>query len=103
MHRTAAIAAALALASLVGACTQQKDPSADELQDDLVEELRDIDASLTADQADCYAELLVDKVGVDEIVDVKFSAEEPSAKVADGIAEAAVAARDQCGLADPPR
>ena len=103
MHRTPAIAAVLVLTVLAGACSQQKDPTADELQDDLVEQLRDADASLTADQADCYAGLLVAEVGVEDIVDVKFSAKEPSAGMADGIAAAAVAAREQCGLTDPPR
>ena len=103
MHRTPVIVAALVLASLVGACSQQKDPTADELQDDLVEELRKVDTDLTADQADCYAGLLVKEVGVKDIVDVKFSAEEPSDEIADGIAAAAVAARDECGLTDAPR
>jgi hypothetical protein len=102
MHRTPVIAAALVFV-LAGACSQQEDPTADELQDDLVEQLREADDSLDADQADCYAGLLVKEIGVEDIVDVKFSAEEPSDEIADGIAAAAVAAREECGLTDPPR
>ena len=84
------------------ACTQQDDPTEAELKDDLVNELREVDTELTADQADCYAGLLVDEVGVKDIVDVGFSAEPPD-EIADEVADAAVAAREECGLTDAPR
>lgn len=103
-HRAAAALPALLLllGAVTGACTQQGDPSPEELQEDLSEELRERNPDLTADQADCYAELLVEELGVDAVMDVDFSDEEPSADLAEGIATAAAAARDDCGLTDAP-
>ncbi len=104
MRRTPLIiAAVLAVASLGGACSQQKDPTKNELSEDLADELQEVDSSLTAKQADCYADLLVEKVGVKRVIDVDFSDKQPADEIADRIATAAVAARDECGLQDAPR
>ena len=106
MRRSAPLLAVLfAVAGTVGACSQQKDPTKAELKDDLVEDLREVDTALSADQAECYAGLLVDKVGVADLNDVKFSDAEPSTEdgVADKIAEAAIAAREECDIAEAPR
>jgi hypothetical protein len=105
MRRTSPLlAAVLALGAFLGACSQQKDPTVAELREDLVEELRDVQPSITADQAECYAALLVqDKSDVDDFVDVKFSESEPEPEVAERIAAAAVAAREDCDLAEAPR
>ena len=86
--------------AVLPACSQQDDPSPEELTEDVAEELRERDSSLTAEQAECYAALVVDELGVDAIQDVEFSDEEPTPELAEGIAAAAVAARDECGLAD---
>ena len=99
----AALAALLLLLGLAtSACAQESDPSAEELRDDLAEELRDQDGDLSADQAECYAGLLVEELGVDEVMDVSFSDEEPPGEVADGIAAAAAEARTACDLVDAP-
>jgi hypothetical protein len=106
MRRTTVLLAVLlVMAATVGACSQQKDPTAAELKDDLVEDLREVDADLSVDQAECYAGLLVDKVGVKDLADVRFSDAEPSTEdgVADKIAEAAIAAREDCDIAEAPR
>jgi hypothetical protein len=106
MRHTPTIAAVLALGALVGACSQQDDPTVAELREDISEQLQEIEGSpaLTAAQADCYAELLVeDEADVDELSDVKFSASEPDPEVAEKIAAAAVQAREDCDLADAPR
>ena len=103
MRHSPVIVAVLALGVILGACTQQDDPTEAELTEDLVEELRDIDPALTADQAECYAGLIVDEVGVEDVVDVKFSDSEPSNELDDKVATAAVAAREECDLAEAPR
>ena len=106
MRRSTPLLAVLfAMAAIVGACSQQKDPTKAELTDDLVEDLREVNPDLSADQAECYAGLLVDKVGVADLNDVNFSDAEPSAEddVADKIAEAAIAAREECDIAEAPR
>ena len=102
MRHSPVIIAVLALGAVLGACTQQDDPTESELKEDLVTELREVDSSLTAEEAECYAGLLVDKVGVKDVIDVGFSESEPD-ELADKVAEAAVAAREDCGLADAPR
>jgi hypothetical protein len=89
------------MAALVGACSQQGDPSKAELTEDL----REVDPDLTADQAECYAGLLVDEVGVKDLADVRFSDAEPPTEdgVADKIAAAAISAREDCDIAEAPR
>ena len=104
----ALVALLLPLAALSGACSQQDDPTADELQEDLAEELREQDGELSADEADCYAGLLVaeiedrEELGLEAVNDVDFSDEEPSADLADAIAAAAADARAECGLSNAP-
>ena len=100
---TPLLAALLVVGVAVGACSQQDDPTEAELTEDLVEELREVDPQLTADQAECYAGLLVDKIGVEDIVDISFSASEPEDEMAPKVAEAAVEARTTCDLAEAPR
>jgi hypothetical protein len=96
----AALVALASFALVAGACSQQDDPTPEELQEDVAEELRERDSSLSADQAECFAGLIVEELGVDEIQDVEFSDEEPTPELAEGIAAAAVAARAECGLTD---
>ena len=106
MRRSTSLLAVLfAMAALVGACSQQGDPSKAELTEDLTEDLREVDPDLTADQAECYAGLLVDEVGVKDLADVRFSDAEPPTEdgVADKIAAAAIAAREDCDIAEAPR
>ena len=104
LRRSAATLAALLLPLGVAAsaCSQQDDPTEAELQEDVAEELRERDDDLTADQADCYAGLLVDELGVDAVMDLDYSDEEPDAEVAEGIAAAAAEARTACDLATAP-
>lgn len=97
---TAIAALAATVALVLGACGGPSDPTGAELVEEISEELRSSDPSLTAEQADCYAELLVDEVGTDEINDLGFTDDEPDPEVAQAIATAAVAAREACGLGD---
>jgi hypothetical protein len=96
------VAAAVPLALLAPACSQQDDPSPEELTEDLAEELRERDGSLTADQAECFAGLVVEELGVEDIQDVELSDEDPTSELAEGIAAAAVQARDECDLTTAP-
>ena len=100
---TPLLAAVLVVATAVGACSQADDPTEAELTADLVEDLREVDPALSADQAECYAGLIVDKVGVDEVGDVRFSDAEPDTEIAEQVADAAIEARTACDLADAPR
>jgi hypothetical protein len=101
MRHRPLLATLLATGLLVGACSQS-DPSAKEVREDLAEALQKGDDALSRDQAECYAELIVEKVGADEVNDVSFSAKEPSDEVAEELATVAATARDKCDLQSAP-
>ena len=108
MRRSTPLLAVLfAMAALVGACSQQKDPKAADLRKDISEELQELEPNpLSKAQADCYAELLVeDEADAKLLADVRFSDAEPPAEdgVRDKIAAAAIAAREDCDIAEAPR
>ena len=101
MRLSALVASVLALGLLLGACSQAKDPSAKDLRSDLSSELQEGDDGLTKTQADCYAKLLVDEVGVKRLNDIDFQDKEPSKAIADDLAAVAVTARTDCKLDNP--
>ena len=101
MRHRPVIAAVLAAGLLLGACSQS-DPSAKEVREDLAEALQKGDDGLSRDQADCYAKLIVDEIGVDEVNDVSFNAKEPKAELAEELAAVATTAREQCDLQSAP-
>lgn len=53
---------------------------------------------LDAEAATCFAEILVDEVGADELRDVDFSAEEPPRALAEELAAAAITASADCDI-----
>ena len=55
---------------------------------------------LTKEQADCYADLLIEEVGVDKLKDIDLSADTPPAKIQDAVSAASDQAIAECGLAD---
>jgi hypothetical protein len=95
MRRTPALLAAVTLVVALSACSGADDPSPEELQADITEELQDVDPDLTDDQAECVAEQVIAAVGEDEVNDIDFSAEDPG-DLEEEFAAAAVAARDDC-------
>lgn len=96
MRPTRLVAATFALGLLVGACAGADDPSAEELEEDLSEALQEGDDGLSEAEADCYAALVVEEVGTDELNDIGFSDDEPEAAVAQALGDAAVSARAEC-------
>ena len=101
MRSTPLAAAVVAFGLLLGACSQNKTKASD-VKKDLSEALQEGDAALTKEQADCYAGLIVDKVGAKEINDIQFSKEEPSKELADQLGDVAVTARTSCGIPAAP-
>lgn len=53
---------------------------------------------LDADASDCFAGVLVDEIGADELADVDFSAEEPPEELQDDFAQAAAVAIERCDI-----
>jgi hypothetical protein len=100
MRRSPLIGLLLALTLLVGACSgSSKDPTASELRAKIATQVRGIQTSLTAKQADCYAGLLVKEIGTKTINDLDLRDKAPDPKVAKDLAAAAVAATTSCGIA----
>jgi hypothetical protein len=58
--------------------------------------------ALDAKAADCYAQVIIDEVGVEKLRDVDLSAKDPSAALADDIAKAAIRAGIDCQLSGAP-
>jgi hypothetical protein len=99
--RTPLLTAALCLGLLVGACSQSK-PDAADLRKDLSSELQKGDQALTKAQADCFAKLLVDEVGADDLNDVKFDDQEPTSKLGKQLASIAAEATSKCDIDEQP-
>ena len=97
MRRTPLLALVLPLAALSGACAA-KQPSASELRTKVSTQLRDQDHSLTKAQADCYAKLIVAKVGTKTANRITVTDKVPDAKVKKALASAAIAATSTCGV-----
>lgn len=94
---TRATAAAVALIFGLSACGDSGDSSDAEVKDDIAEQLAE-DGALDQDEADCFAEVIVDEIGADKVNDVDFSAEEPPEGLQEELATAALKAIDDCDL-----
>ncbi|MFZ6005699.1 MAG: hypothetical protein ACOYXM_17380 [Actinomycetota bacterium] len=96
--KPAVLATPLLLALLVtslAACGGGETSRAD-VEADIATQLED--EGLDADQSACFAELIVDEVGLDNVKDIDFSAEEPPAELEDELTSAAVRAGAECEL-----
>lgn len=100
MRRTSLLGPAAAVLLLAAACGGSGEQSDDELRADVSEQLQNGGDGLAEEQADCFAEILIDEVGADELRDVDLSADEPPAGLQDEISAAAVRAVEECDLAD---
>jgi hypothetical protein len=101
MHRsirTGALAATVLLFGL-GACSGSGGDSKADVQDKIADQLSG-DGGLSAKEADCFAGVIVDEVGVDKLKDVDFSAAEPPPGIREDFAAAAILAIDKCDI-DP--
>ena len=95
------VAASVCLVLGAAACGGNDKESKADLVDEISETLQSGGQGFDEEQSDCFAEIVVDEVGVDELQDVDVSAEDPPEEIQDGIAEATVRARDECDLAQP--
>jgi len=101
MRRTPLLGGAVALCLAVGsvACSgDDGDKSEAEVTEELSESLQEGGDGLDKETADCFAEIIVETVGVDELQDVDLTADEPPAELQDEITAAAAEAVDECDL-----
>jgi hypothetical protein len=100
MRRTPLIGSivVLALGIGAGACSSSEKDDPKELRKDLSEQFQEGKDGLDKKQADCFADVLIDEVGADELADVDFSADEPPEDLQDAFTAAAVRAVAECDL-----
>lgn len=96
--RTGAIAAAVVLVLGLGACGDDDGGSdAAEIKADIAEQLAE-GGTLDEETAECFADVIVDEIGAENLEDIDFSAEEPPAGLEEEFADAAVKALDECDV-----
>ncbi|MEQ1787785.1 MAG: hypothetical protein ABL966_12085 [Acidimicrobiales bacterium] len=105
MRRTPILGAAASLCLLLGgaACGGDDDGGGDseaEIVSQLSETLQGDGEGLAKEDADCYAAIIVDEVGVDALKDVDLTADEPPEELQDEIAAAAARLVDECDITD---
>jgi len=92
-------ATTLCLALGVTACGSDDEKSEADIKRELSATLQSGGDGFDKKAADCFAEIVVDEVGVDKLRDVDLSADEPPAELQDEISAAAVRAAEECDLA----
>lgn len=94
----AALAATFLLLGLT-ACGSDDDSGGSDadVKSEIAEQLAE-DGTLDQETAECFADVIVDEIGADELEDVDFSAEEPPEGLQEEFASAAMKAIDECDL-----
>ncbi|MDQ2648048.1 MAG: hypothetical protein M3Z03_00675 [Actinomycetota bacterium] len=100
MRRTPVIgfALVLALGFTAGACGGSDDDDPEDIRAELSEQFQEGADGFSEKQADCFADVLVDEVGADELADVDFSDEEPPAELQEAFTKAAIKAVADCDI-----
>ncbi len=99
MRRTSLLGAAAALCLLGGAAGcggGDDDKSEAEIKAELVENLRDGEDGLDEETAECFADVIIEEVGVDELRDVDLTADEPPEEIQEEVTAAGSRAVTEC-------
>jgi hypothetical protein len=101
MHRTlrSGALAAIVFVLALGACSGGSDDSEADIKARVADQLS-ADGGLDEEAAECFAGVIVDEIGTEDLKDVDFSAEEPPAELQEAFTTAAIAAIDTCDI-DP--
>lgn len=93
------VAASLCLVLGVAACGgDDGDKSEADIKQELSETLQADGSGFDEATADCYADIIIDEVGADELRGIDLSASEPPAELQEAITAAAVRAGEECDL-----
>jgi len=95
MRRSLLLVAALCLA-VSAACSGGGEDSEEDIRDDLSDTFQRGDDGLDEETADCFADVVIDEVGLEELRDVDLSDDEPPPELQEPIAAAALRAADEC-------
>ena len=102
MRRKSALGAVASVCLLLGvaACGGDEGESEEDIVEQLSETLQSGGDGFDEETADCFAEIVVDEVGVEELQDIDLSADEPPEELQEEIAAAAVRAAEECDLTE---
>lgn len=101
MRRFSVLGAAAVLLITAGACGSSNDKLSEaDIKAELSTNFQSGGDGLTKEQADCYADLLIEEAGVDKLKDIDLSADTPPAEIQDAVAAASEKAIDECDLPD---
>lgn len=99
-HRLVLCAAATALILFTGsACGGADEKSEAEIRDDLSASLQQSGTDLDDETADCYADAIIDELGIEAIREVDLADSAPDGALDDDIAAAALNANEACTIA----
>lgn len=98
-HRLVLLCAAVCLTFVTTGCGGGDDKSRADIKEELSKTLRAGASGFDAGAADCFADIVIDEVGLDAMRKVDLSAGEPPAELQDDITAAAQRAADECDLA----
>jgi hypothetical protein len=100
MRRTRLLRTAVLLCLPLGvlACGGDKEKSEDEIRQDLSENLQAGDAGVDEDAADCFADVIIDEVGLERLRDIDLSDDSPQDGSDEDLAAAAIRATEECDL-----
>ena len=99
MRRSTALAITGLLCVLLlggAACGGENKASEEDLVADISRTLQSGSEPLDEDTADCFAEVIVEEIGVDDLQDVEIRSNEPPEEMQTAIAEATIRANEQC-------
>jgi hypothetical protein len=82
---------------MLPACGSSGDDSPEAVRADLSDELQE-QLGLDDEQADCFADLLIEEVGTEELKDIDVSAAEPPEGLQREFAAASLAAVEECDI-----
>lgn len=99
ISRSSAAAVAAVLILGLAACGDDDDSGGSDadIKAEIAEQLAE-DGALDEETAECFADVIVDEIGADELDGVDFSAEEPPEGLQEEFASAALKAIDDCDL-----
>ena len=92
-------AASLCLVLGAAACGGDNTESEEEIVNQLSESLQNGGEGFDPETADCFAQIVVEEVGVEEVQDLDLTADEPPEELQEEIAAAAIRATEDCDLA----
>ena len=98
MRRSSFLGAALCLALAETSCSGGDGDSKADIKKQISTQLQHGGEGFDKKTADCFADIVIDEVGVEELKDVDFDTDTPPAELQDEIAAAAERATEECDL-----